>query len=88
MQQVLYFGDHIFNDLREPVLSEGWKTGVIIKELENEVDTQNSAEYRIHLTELLEVERVIRECQLIPGEREKHVLEHFKEERNHLRGSK
>jgi hypothetical protein len=40
--QVLYFGDHIFNDLSEPSSAEGWKTGVIIRELEREVIIQNS----------------------------------------------
>ncbi len=29
--RVLYFGDHIFHDLKEPSSSVGWKTGVIIK---------------------------------------------------------
>jgi hypothetical protein len=29
--RVLYFGDHIFHDLKEPSSVAGWKTGVIIR---------------------------------------------------------
>lgn len=53
--QVLYFGDHLFSDLMEPSIREGWRTGVIIKELEREVETQNSPGFRKSLSELLAV---------------------------------
>jgi hypothetical protein len=29
--RVIYFGDHIFHDLKEPSSVAGWKTGVIIR---------------------------------------------------------
>jgi len=41
-------------DLREPS-RVGWKTGVIIRELEEEVRTQNSLPFRTQLASILEV---------------------------------
>lgn len=32
--RVLYFGDHIYSDLADPSLKNGWRTGAIIPELE------------------------------------------------------
>ncbi len=32
--QVLYFGDHVYSDLADPGLKNGWRTGGIIPELE------------------------------------------------------
>lgn len=32
--RVLYFGDHIYSDLVDPSLKNGWRTGGIIPELE------------------------------------------------------
>jgi len=43
---VLYFGDHIYSDLADPMLKLGWNTAAIVPELAKEIRTQNSDEYR------------------------------------------
>ncbi|MCO5558569.1 hypothetical protein L7F22_012154 [Adiantum nelumboides] len=45
--EVLYFGDHLYSDLRGPAKA-GWRTAAIIRELEREVQTQNEDAYRFH----------------------------------------
>eukprot|EP00127_Corallochytrium_limacisporum_P001108 Clim_evm19s39 gene=Clim_evmTU19s39 len=45
-ERVLYLGDHLYADLLEPTKSSGWRTGMIIKELEDEVLVRNSSQYR------------------------------------------
>nr|XP_032828359.1 5'-nucleotidase domain-containing protein 2-like isoform X4 [Petromyzon marinus] len=47
---VLYFGDHIYSDLADLTLRHGWRTGAIIPELRDEINTINSAEYTRQLT--------------------------------------
>ncbi|CAM6012545.1 unnamed protein product [Sphagnum balticum] len=44
--EVLYFGDHLYSDLRGPAKA-GWRTAAIIRELEREITIQNQLEYRI-----------------------------------------
>ncbi|XP_073272257.1 uncharacterized protein [Primulina huaijiensis] len=43
--EVIYFGDHLFSDLRGPSKS-GWRTAAIIHELESEIQIQNEDSYR------------------------------------------
>lgn len=43
--EVIYFGDHLFSDLRGPTKA-GWRTAAIIYELENEIRIQNEDVYR------------------------------------------
>ncbi|XP_050233677.1 uncharacterized protein LOC126682140 [Mercurialis annua] len=43
--EVIYFGDHLFSDLRGPSKA-GWRTAAIIHELENEIRIQNDDSYR------------------------------------------
>ncbi|XP_056692667.1 uncharacterized protein [Spinacia oleracea] len=43
--EVIYFGDHLFSDLRGPSKA-GWRTAAIIYELENEIRIQNEDTYR------------------------------------------
>lgn len=62
--KILYFGDHIFNDLKEPKLIEGWRTGVIIRELEKEIEIQNTNVYRTLLAEVLLLESFFKHIQL------------------------
>jgi HAD superfamily 5'-nucleotidase-like hydrolase len=63
---ILYFGDHLASDIVEPNLHLGWRTGLIIRELEREVDVQNSAGYRRTLSRLLDLDKLIRETQRRP----------------------
>lgn len=62
--QVVYFGDHLFTDLREPSRISGWRTGVIIAELEHEVRTQNTRLYRDTLKSMLLLEESLRRLDL------------------------
>ncbi|XP_027331909.1 5'-nucleotidase domain-containing protein DDB_G0275467 isoform X2 [Abrus precatorius] len=43
--EVIYFGDHLFSDLRGPSKA-GWRTAAIIHELESEIQIQNEDGYR------------------------------------------
>ncbi|KAF6155047.1 hypothetical protein GIB67_035794 [Kingdonia uniflora] len=43
--EVIYFGDHLFSDLRGPSKA-GWRTAAIIHELESEIKIQNEDSYR------------------------------------------
>ncbi|XP_059637586.1 uncharacterized protein LOC132279582 isoform X2 [Cornus florida] len=43
--EVIYFGDHLFSDLRGPAKA-GWRTAAIIHELESEIQIQNDDIYR------------------------------------------
>ncbi|CAE6005124.1 unnamed protein product [Arabidopsis arenosa] len=43
--EVIYFGDHLFSDLRGPSKA-GWRTAAIIHELEREIQIQNDDSYR------------------------------------------
>ncbi|XP_030837575.1 5'-nucleotidase domain-containing protein 3 [Strongylocentrotus purpuratus] len=43
---VLYFGDHVYSDLVEPCLKNGWRTGGIIPELDDEIEICNSLPFK------------------------------------------
>ncbi|KAL5538875.1 hypothetical protein UlMin_044191 [Ulmus minor] len=43
--EVIYFGDHLFSDLKAPS-KMGWRTAAIIRELESEIHIQNTDAYR------------------------------------------
>lgn len=43
---VLYFGDHIFTDLADPMLQLGWSTAAVVPELAREIRLQNQLPYR------------------------------------------
>uniref|UniRef100_A0A914XWH5 5'-nucleotidase domain-containing protein 3 n=1 Tax=Panagrolaimus superbus TaxID=310955 RepID=A0A914XWH5_9BILA len=42
---VLYFGDHIYTDLADPILQLGWHTAAIVPELAREIRVQNLDTY-------------------------------------------
>uniref|UniRef100_A0A0N5C5P2 5'-nucleotidase domain-containing protein 3 n=1 Tax=Strongyloides papillosus TaxID=174720 RepID=A0A0N5C5P2_STREA len=42
---VLYFGDHMFSDLADPILQLGWRTAAIVPELAREIRLQNQNDY-------------------------------------------
>ncbi len=44
--RVLYFGDHPYADLVDLSMNQGWRTGAIIQEIEDEVTVMNSEEYK------------------------------------------
>lgn len=45
-KQVLYFGDHIYSDLADPMLMLGWHTAAIVPELAREIRLQNDVNYQ------------------------------------------
>lgn len=53
-----------FTDLREPSRISGWRTAVIIEELEHEVRTQNTRLYRETLKQILTLEGSLRRLDL------------------------
>eukprot|EP00731_Ephydatia_muelleri_P037104 Em0395g11a len=61
--RVLYFGDHVYTDLAEPILHHGWKTAAIIPELEDEIRLENSAIYKDNLSTLLAAESLLQHYQ-------------------------
>ena len=61
---VLYFGDHVYSDLADPIQRFGWSTGAIVPELENEVEKVSSDEYKLLLSELLTIESLLRDYQV------------------------
>lgn len=56
---VLYFGDHMYSDLVDPVLKIGWRSGAIIPELEREINITNKESYQRQLAWLLQLEALI-----------------------------
>lgn len=65
---MLYFGDHIYSDLIDPTIQQGWRTGAIIHELAAEIETRNMLSYRHTLAWLLRIERL-----LINAQNQSHV---------------
>ena len=44
--RVLYFGDHVYADLADLSMNHGWRTGAVIEDLEEEVTTMNTEDYK------------------------------------------
>lgn len=80
---VLYFGDHVFSDLADPILQQGWKTGAIIPELEKEIQHGKDEEFKYNLSCMLALESVLK-GQNVTTLDEKLVSE-WKSERNKAR---
>ncbi|XP_042514976.1 5'-nucleotidase domain-containing protein DDB_G0275467 [Macadamia integrifolia] len=56
--EVIYFGDHLFSDLRGPSKA-GWRTAAIIHELENEIQLQNEDSYRFQQAKFHIIEELL-----------------------------
>ncbi|CAM1332795.1 NT5DC3 (predicted) [Pycnogonum litorale] len=61
--RVLYFGDHVYADLADVTHSYGWKTGAIISELRDEINTLNCKECRSAVNWLQTLQNLIEEIQ-------------------------
>ncbi|KAI9594731.1 HAD-superfamily hydrolase [Syncephalis fuscata] len=59
----IYIGDSIYNDLVDPALQQGWRTGIIINELENEIEIQRSASYRQCIARFTQLEGLLKSTQ-------------------------
>mmetsp|Transcript_8687 Transcript_8687/g.11291 ORF Transcript_8687/g.11291 Transcript_8687/m.11291 type:complete len:455 (+) Transcript_8687:574-1938(+) len=60
---ILYIGDNLSADLVEPARINGWYTGAIIRELENEIKKQGTEEYQVLTIRLQLVEETMRRLQ-------------------------
>eukprot|EP00116_Pleurobrachia_bachei_P004356 sb/3464618/ len=61
--RILYFGDQMLADLAEPVLNQGWHTGAIIRELNEELELLNSAECQHKMFLMNELNFLINDVQ-------------------------
>ncbi|ETV66333.1 hypothetical protein H257_17134 [Aphanomyces astaci] len=61
--KVLYIGDSLFADLVEPNRILGWRTGAIIRELEDEIQIQNSPAYQRLAFQHASLEVLLRQLQ-------------------------
>lgn len=59
--RVIYFGDQIYSDLADITLNFGWRTGAIIAELEKEIETHNSSEFREAVSSLQALQHLVDE---------------------------
>ncbi|RKP27989.1 HAD-superfamily hydrolase [Syncephalis pseudoplumigaleata] len=59
----IYIGDSIYNDLVDPALQQGWRTGIIINELEGEIEIQRSAQYRHYVARFTQLEGLLKSTQ-------------------------
>lgn len=83
---VLYFGDHVYSDLRDPVLHHGWRTGAIIPELETEIRKSNSPEFQRSVIWLSSLQDLLIQLKAFPpSPRQAQLKEEWKQERRELR---
>uniref|UniRef100_H3HDU7 5'-nucleotidase domain-containing protein n=1 Tax=Phytophthora ramorum TaxID=164328 RepID=H3HDU7_PHYRM len=61
--RVLYIGDNLFSDLVEPSRANGWRTGAIIRELEDEMKVQRTPEYQRLAFQINKFEELMRNIQ-------------------------
>ncbi|RKP37685.1 HAD-superfamily hydrolase [Dimargaris cristalligena] len=61
--RVMYIGDHVFSDLRDPTLQQGWKTGAIIDELRREIGIQNTEGYQRMRQWMTRLEQLLGQAQ-------------------------
>ncbi|GMS96345.1 hypothetical protein PENTCL1PPCAC_18520 [Pristionchus entomophagus] len=84
---VLYFGDHIYTDLADPMLRLGWGTAAIVPELAREIRSQNEEFYQKGIMWLETLTLLIeRERAGARGDREAEQLIHqWMDERTKIR---
>ncbi|XP_030456303.1 uncharacterized protein LOC115677311 [Syzygium oleosum] len=86
--EVIYFGDHLFSDLRGPSKA-GWRTAAIIHELENEIHIQNDDRYRFEQAKFHIIQELLGRLHaaVVSSQSEgfKSLLEELNEERQKAR---
>lgn len=86
--QVIYFGDHVYSDLMDPVLRIGWRTGAIIPELGEEIKICNSNKYVRDIEWLITLEHLITVLQIKTGSNTRvGTLGMWRDERKVLRAN-
>lgn len=89
--EVLYFGDHLYSDLRGPAKA-GWRTAAIIRELEREIQTQNEDKYRFQQAKYHIMQELLGKFHGLPmtsprSDDEKLLLLSLREERQKARSA-
>ncbi|ONK69699.1 uncharacterized protein A4U43_C05F25810 [Asparagus officinalis] len=89
--EVIYFGDHLFSDLRGPSKA-GWRTAAIIHELENEIHIQNNEAYRIQQAKFHIIQEILGKFHSIAaiskrGQAYDALLNELNEERQQCRSN-
>jgi HAD superfamily 5'-nucleotidase-like hydrolase len=67
---VLYFGDHFAADMLQPSRQHGWRTAMVLAELEEELTRQECPEYLDAMQRLVKTEAAIRNAQLLSDKEE------------------
>ncbi|KAI8324238.1 HAD-superfamily hydrolase [Martensiomyces pterosporus] len=62
-RNVMYFGDHIYSDLRDPTIQKGWYTGAIVGELNYELSVVQSSGYRQSVSYIQLIEKILKHSQ-------------------------
>ncbi|KAJ2000939.1 hypothetical protein H4R26_004381 [Coemansia thaxteri] len=62
-RNVMYFGDHLYSDLRDPTIQKGWFTGAIVSELKHELSVGQSSEYRQCVSYIQLIEKILKHSQ-------------------------
>ncbi|KAF7495408.1 5'-nucleotidase domain-containing protein 3 [Sarcoptes scabiei] len=81
--RVIYFGDQIYSDLADITLNFGWRTGAIIAELEKEIETHNSAEFKEAVSALQALQQLVDEGH--ENNVDKSILSQLIQQRDALR---
>ncbi|KHJ79538.1 5' nucleotidase family protein, partial [Oesophagostomum dentatum] len=84
---VLYFGDHIYTDLAEPILRLGWRTAAIVPELAREIRIQNDDLYRKNIQWLEMLTAIIEAYQsgVNQDPEAANIINGWRDERSRLR---
>ncbi|KAL3846863.1 hypothetical protein ACJMK2_017817 [Sinanodonta woodiana] len=83
--KVIYLGDHVYTDLRDPSLKQGWRTGAIVPELWNEIQVINTDECKNRVRWLVAIEQLLEEIQIEGSADGQALIQQLLEERNELR---
>ncbi|KAI7828340.1 5' nucleotidase family-domain-containing protein [Kickxella alabastrina] len=62
-RNVMYFGDHLYSDLRDPSIQKGWMTGAIVSELKHELSVIHTPEYRQCVSYIQLIEKILKHSQ-------------------------
>ncbi|KAJ1865416.1 hypothetical protein LPJ73_000002 [Coemansia sp. RSA 2703] len=62
-RNVMYFGDHLYSDLRDPSIQKGWFTGAIVSELKYELSVIQRSEYRQCVSYIQLLEKILKHSQ-------------------------
>ncbi|CAL8095148.1 unnamed protein product [Orchesella dallaii] len=83
--KVVYFGDHAYTDLADVTLHHGWRTGAIIKELEHEIETLNSPDFKSAMNWLQFLTSLLETYQDLEDPEAQQIIKEWWHERNLIR---